>query len=103
RYNLTAAQWSTLEDILSALPPHQVQQAMSSETTPTLSMAIPAMEALLSQWTQLAAHTPHLNFIVSACCSKLQEYLSKMQQSKAYVIAMFLNPGCKFQWIETHW
>ena len=34
--------------------PHQVQQAMSGETTPILASAIPAFELFMTQWEDLS-------------------------------------------------
>jgi len=104
KHQLTDAEWTQLEDILSALKlPHQVQQVMSSETTPTLSMAIPAMESLVMKWDELALRKPHLRTMISAGQDKINQYLGRMRDSKVYTIAMFVNPACKLLWINRRW
>ncbi|KDQ07396.1 hypothetical protein BOTBODRAFT_72896, partial [Botryobasidium botryosum FD-172 SS1] len=104
KYLLSYSDWELLEQVAEVLKiPHQVQQVMSSKTTPSLSMAVPAMEAMVQGWDILEAKMPHLSVMISAGRLKIQQYLSVMRNQKAYVIAMVLNPSCKLHWIDTHW
>ncbi|KDQ05698.1 hypothetical protein BOTBODRAFT_91800, partial [Botryobasidium botryosum FD-172 SS1] len=101
KHQLTDAEWVRLGDIMCALK--VVQQVMSSETTPTLSMAIPAMESLVVKWEELAVQKPQLRTMISAGQGKINQYLGRMQGSKVYAIAMLVNPACKLLWINRRW
>ncbi|KDQ15184.1 hypothetical protein BOTBODRAFT_625370 [Botryobasidium botryosum FD-172 SS1] len=64
---------------------------MSSETTPSLSMAVPAMEAMVRAWDDLEIRMPHLSVMISAGRLKIQQYLSVMRNHRAYIIAMGMS------------
>ena len=66
------------------------QQAFSSEQTPTLHLAIPALEALHHAWSIRAAREKYSRFATSldVACQKIDEYYEKTTGSAAYIMAM---------------
>ncbi|KDQ05496.1 hypothetical protein BOTBODRAFT_122732, partial [Botryobasidium botryosum FD-172 SS1] len=89
KHALLPVDWVLLEHVTEALKvPHQVQQVMSSESTPSLSMVVPAMEAMVEGWRKLELELPHLQPMIMPGRAKIEQYLSGMRNSKAYVIAM---------------
>ncbi|KAG2737897.1 hypothetical protein P692DRAFT_201682967, partial [Suillus brevipes Sb2] len=83
--------------------PHAVQQSMSSETTPTLSGAIPALEMLIERWEDLAKRVAHCAPIVNIGLACAQKYRQKMSETNAYAVAMFVDPKIRLSWIDRHW
>jgi hypothetical protein len=98
---------------------HTVQQIVSAEKTPTLSIVIPIYEQLISMLTNLKKHIPNLVHAIDASIDKLREYMEKARSTKMYVLAMcksifqtvfyyiyfasVINPQIKLHWAETHW
>jgi hypothetical protein len=66
------------------------QHAFSSENTPTLYHAIPALEALYRAWSSRAARPKYRPFAAAlrAACSKVDDYHGKTTQSPAYILSM---------------
>ena len=67
---------------------------MSSQQTLILSGAIPAFEMFMTAWEQLAAKHPQLARWTKIGVEWAAKYYSKMDQTRAYVIAM-----CEFKFI----
>jgi len=61
---------------------------MSAETTPILSGAIPAFELFMSKWEQLSMEFPRLKSLIAPGLEWATKYYSKMDRTKAYIIAM---------------
>jgi len=70
----------------------KAQQAFSSEKTPTLFNAIPAIEALHAAWSSRAGRAKYRPFksALDAATTKLEEYYEKTAESDAHVLAMCL-------------
>ncbi|KAK7000830.1 ribonuclease H-like domain-containing protein [Favolaschia claudopus] len=93
----TDEQFQVLSDIQTILyVPHVAQELLSAEKTPTISMAIPAFEAVLAGWLNLQKTMPELSYFIGCGIAKIQEYVNKGRKS-------LLNPTQKFRWIEAHW
>ncbi|TFK59651.1 hypothetical protein BDN72DRAFT_746680, partial [Pluteus cervinus] len=103
-YRLTTSEWKSLEDIAVMLSvPSRIQQALCSERTPNLSFALPNFEWLLLSWTKLAEAHPHLRPFLQPGLDSANQYYSKMNDTPAYVIAMFINPQIRLQYVFDNW
>ena len=94
---------------------------MAAEKTPTLLLALPAYEALVLMWKELAKEIPELSHYIGLGIAKIMEYVSKGRRSHIYALAMsminllatllftnclpqaVINLRTKFKWIEEHW
>ncbi|KAH9014937.1 hypothetical protein EDB84DRAFT_1277499, partial [Lactarius hengduanensis] len=104
KYRISPKEWDVLQDVEYVLSkPHRVQQIMSKETTPVLSGAIPAFETFMTSWERLVENYPHLQFMVQPGLDLMYKYYTRMDRTKAYVLAMFLNPSIRMSWINKHW
>jgi hypothetical protein len=57
--------------------PHIAQELLSSERTPTLSMALPAYELLTGKWTQLQSTIWELSHYIGVGLDKLRRYINE--------------------------
>ncbi|KAF5378856.1 hypothetical protein D9615_006941 [Tricholomella constricta] len=97
-------QLRVLNDIRSFLYVfHTVQEVVSADKTPTLSVVLPLYERLISMLRDLKRSIPNLAHVISASQDKLEEYLSKSRKTRIYSLAMLINPTIKLQWAEMHW
>jgi len=68
---------------------HVVQELVSAEKTPTLSIVLPMYEKLIIMLrNDLTTELPGLSHAILASVAKLEEYLVMSQKTKAYAIAM---------------
>ncbi|KZT63538.1 hypothetical protein DAEQUDRAFT_680200, partial [Daedalea quercina L-15889] len=68
--------------------PHLVQEVLSAQKTPTLSMALPGYEKLLAVLRLLKKKLWRIAHGIDACIKKLEEYLGKARQTDMYILAM---------------
>ncbi|EIM89268.1 uncharacterized protein STEHIDRAFT_76210, partial [Stereum hirsutum FP-91666 SS1] len=88
-YNLTSDDLRVLADIRDFLAiPHDVQQLLSNEKTPTLPNVLPAYEELLSMLKDSVDDFPHLSQAIEAAVSKIEEYVGKARKTRAYALAI---------------
>lgn len=111
-----------LSDIRSFLHAFQlVQQSVSAEKTPTLSIAIPLYEKLLVLLKLKRRKHKKIAHGVNASIRKVNKYLKKARRTRIYSLAMgksasasdrvinahsslsVINPQFKFTWIDNHW
>ena len=100
--------------------PHLVQEILSAEKTPTLSIVLPMYEKLIVMLNDLKRKLPKLTHAISASVYKLNEYLGKSRKTKLYALAiseppllygyyfliphvLAINPTIKLKWLEDHW
>lgn len=94
---------------------------MAKEATPVLSGAIPSLELFMSKWESLAEANERLRPFIEVGLAKAREYYTKMDLTRAYVIALgeslllfccvallnsnllVLNPMVKLSWIRKQW
>lgn len=94
-------QFKVLQDILAVLDiPHKAQELLSAEKTPTLSLVFPVYGSLIHRLREAEEKYPALAFAIQAAIKKFEDYLRKSQSSPIHVIAMFLNPCVKYNWID---
>jgi len=65
-----------------------VQEIVSAEQTPTLSIVLPLYEQLMKLLEDLKMKLPKLEHAISAAIMKLEEYLVKSRKAKIYILAM---------------
>jgi hypothetical protein len=68
--------------------PHAFQHLLALENTPTLCHAIPAFEAFIGRWEELAEEVEEARGIIEIGVEKLEDYQSRVEEVPAYVIAM---------------
>ncbi|KZV73488.1 hypothetical protein PENSPDRAFT_602738 [Peniophora sp. CONT] len=87
------------------LYPHKVQELVSGEKTPTLSVVLPAYEELLSalRSASTSGRLIRLQKAVNVSIEKLETYLHKARRNPVYVLAMALNPMYKLEWMRNNW
>lgn len=104
KYKISPQEWQAMQDVEVILSiPHKVQQVMSGESNPILSGAIPAFETFMSAWEKFSQGNPHLQHIVQPGLDWAYQYYAKMDRTRAYVVAMFLNPSIRMSWFNKHW
>ncbi|KAH9947390.1 hypothetical protein B0H21DRAFT_692005 [Amylocystis lapponica] len=99
---LSAIDLRVISDIRDFLElPHLVQEYLSAEMTPTLSMVIPAYETLIEALKKLRVEKPEIQHGISACVARLDKYFVRVRKSKVCVIATGAHTGCiSFCFIE---
>ncbi|KAG2124354.1 hypothetical protein DEU56DRAFT_744665, partial [Suillus clintonianus] len=83
--------------------PHAAQELLASERTPTLSMALPAYELLLTKWTELKGTIWELAHYIGIGLDKLTNYICQGRKTRIYALAMIINPSLKLEWMKAHW
>jgi hypothetical protein len=80
-----------LDDIRTFLRvPHIVQEIVSAEKTPTLSIVLPIYEKLIVMLNNLCSQLPEISHAINASIDKLEEYLGYSRRTKIYALAMGL-------------
>lgn len=78
-----------LDDIRKFLQvPHVVQELVSAEKTPTLSLVLPLYEQLIVMLRDLKIDLPKLSHAINASIEKLQEYMEKTRKTPMHIFAM---------------
>jgi hypothetical protein len=104
RFRLTNIEWIVLREVQDVLSePWAVQQILSHGDQAILSGVLPPMEQLLVKWSNKQEQFPYLAPIIKPGLDKLDHILDKLTTSDAYVIALFLNPGVKMDWIRKYY
>ncbi|KAK2464472.1 hypothetical protein APHAL10511_003451 [Amanita phalloides] len=99
-YELTEEDWQTLEDYNEILQvPHAFQHILGTEKTPTLPYIIPAFSAFSERWKEFAEENVHWASIIQPGLDKLAEYEEELGKTPAYVLAMAIDPSCKFAYL----
>jgi hypothetical protein len=89
RHFLTPAQLDALDNIAEILlVPHQAQELMSAEKTPTLSMALPLYELLIKRWTLMKIEKSLYAPFIDIGIKKVVEYVELSRKSKIYALAI---------------
>ncbi|KAJ6602746.1 ribonuclease H-like domain-containing protein, partial [Mycena vulgaris] len=86
---LDSATLQVLQDIRRFLQiPHIVQEIVSAEKTPTLSIVLPMYEKLILMLKDLAKDLAVISHAINATVGRLEEYLGKSRRTKMYSLAM---------------
>ncbi|KIK19162.1 hypothetical protein PISMIDRAFT_43286, partial [Pisolithus microcarpus 441] len=83
--------------------PHKVQQQMSTEARPTLSRAVPSFELFMTAWEKMQQENRRLAPFIEVGLIKARRYYNRMDNTKAYIISMLVDPFLQFRWIKMHW
>ncbi|PVF92156.1 hypothetical protein CPB86DRAFT_686709, partial [Serendipita vermifera] len=105
KYGMTEMHLSILNHIrLVLLIFHSVQELLSSERTPTLTVTLPAYEACLKALHDVVEgnYFPHLNHAIHAAIDKIEKYVQIARKNHIYGMSMFINPSCKKEWMMMH-
>ncbi|KAK7064999.1 hypothetical protein R3P38DRAFT_2757574 [Favolaschia claudopus] len=103
KYKLSDAEWEALDIFRRILAvPHAFQQKLSGEKTPTLGNALPAFEAMISQWEKQKAQYPEATHIIQQGIDKLTTYRERVENVPAYILSMLVNPAVKLSWFEKY-
>lgn len=87
--SMDAKDIDVLRDIHQVIEvPHVAHQLLSSERTPTLSMALPAYEVLTRQWTQLRSTIWELSHYIEVGLDKLNQYINEGRKTRIYALSM---------------
>ncbi len=121
---LADADIDALKDIQQfLLIPHRIQELLSAEQTPTISVVIPAYEALLGLIKLAGQRWPRLAHAIKATSDALEQYMGYTRTTRVYALAvctslqcgcpvavhecsriiLVTNPGFKKQWMVDHW
>ncbi|KIK19164.1 hypothetical protein PISMIDRAFT_13850 [Pisolithus microcarpus 441] len=104
KVKISNAGWSILQDYENILKvPHKVQQQMSVEARPTLSHAVPSFKLFMTAWEKMQQENQHLAPFIEVGLIKARHYYNCMDNMKAYIISMFVDPFLWFCWIKMHW
>jgi hypothetical protein len=77
---------NNIADIL--LVPHEAQELMSAEKTPTLSMALPLYELLIKRRMLMKQQKPLYAPFIDIGIKKIQQYVELSRKSKIYALAI---------------
>ncbi|KIK23098.1 hypothetical protein PISMIDRAFT_11102 [Pisolithus microcarpus 441] len=104
KVKISDAEWSILQDYENILKvPHKVQQQMSVEARPTLSHVVPSFELFMTAWEKMQQENQCLVPFIKVGLIKARHYYNCMDNMKAYIISMFVDPFLQFCWIKMHW
>ncbi|KAG1846477.1 hypothetical protein C8R48DRAFT_616251, partial [Suillus tomentosus] len=97
---LSEMNWQFLQDLEVILEaPHADQQKLSSESTPSLSYAIPVFEEMIKSWESIGLHTPHCKPVIDIGLTWASKYTDQMGATHAYAVAtchpMFCFNKCR--------
>lgn len=86
---LGSSQLKLLKDISQILgAPARVQQLLSFEKTPALSVALPSYEWLLRQFKNFRVTIKELAWALNPAIDKLEEYVVRSRTCSAHALAM---------------
>ncbi|KAF5319548.1 hypothetical protein D9619_008318 [Psilocybe cf. subviscida] len=103
-YAFSPAELRVASDIRSFLLIfHRVQQCVSAEKTPTLSIVLPLYEKVIIMLKNLIRKLPEIAHAIKESIKKLESYLAISRKTKIYALAMVLNPSIKYEWMKKNW
>ncbi|KII92966.1 hypothetical protein PLICRDRAFT_70282, partial [Plicaturopsis crispa FD-325 SS-3] len=86
---LSVKEREVLHDIRQFLhAPHLVQELVSGQKTPTLSLVLPMYEELIDVLRELSEDLPRISHAINASILKLEQYLGKTRSTRIYALAM---------------
>ncbi|KAG8707217.1 hypothetical protein FRC11_007591 [Ceratobasidium sp. 423] len=68
-----------------------------------LPLAFPAYESVIQAWLDLTSKIPDLVTAIEAGIAKIQEYINRTIDARLNTLAMVINPGLRFEWINRCW
>ena len=68
--------------------PHDAQESLSSDHTPTLSYSLPFYHSIIDEWEHLKEVYPLLSPFIQIGIRKVEEYIGKSKLSRTYSLAI---------------
>ena len=76
--------------------PHDAQESLSTERTPTLSYSLPFYHSIIDDWEHMKEVYPLLSPFIEIGIRKVEEYVGKSKLSRTYSLAicklLYLSP-----------
>ncbi|KAF9058378.1 hypothetical protein BDP27DRAFT_1241404, partial [Rhodocollybia butyracea] len=89
QYVLNEQEWLALKQLSRVLEiPHNFQQLLSKEKTPTLCDFLPSFARIIELWEELQRQLPEMRQSIQAGLSKIKDYHKRMARVPAYALAM---------------
>ena len=91
---LTNDEWMCVHVLLALLcKVEEAQQAFSSDCSPTIHLALPALEALHKAWHSQTSKLDYIDFWtgLEASTAKIEEYYKRSADSDVYIMAMCMR------------
>lgn len=86
---LTSMQRKVLTDLTQILGiPYCAQEILSSSHTPTLAMALPTYEDLISSWQEFQHKIPEMAVHIKTGTDFLEKYVRHARKTRIYALAM---------------
>lgn len=94
-YAFSSAELRVASDIRSFLLIfHRVQQCVSAEKTPSLSIVLPLYEKVITMLKNLIKKLPEIAHAITESIKKLESYLAISRKTKIYALAMGMYINC---------
>ncbi|PCH36864.1 hypothetical protein WOLCODRAFT_83227 [Wolfiporia cocos MD-104 SS10] len=106
RLQLSNNEWDRVRKLVDLLThSDNAQHTFSSDSGPTLHLALPAHKALHRSWTIQIEHIKYNEFkhALEVGTSKIAGYYDRTADSEVYIFAMFLDPSQKKSHIQRYW
>lgn len=85
----SAAEVCVLDHIRAVMSvPHDAQESLSSEQTPTLSYSLPFYHSIIDEWKYLKEVYPLLSPFIDIGINKIEVYIDKSKLSRTYSLAI---------------
>jgi len=68
--------------------PHDAQESLSSDHTPTLSYSLPFYHAIIDDWQHLKKVYPLMTPLIEIGINKVEVYINKSKLSRTYLLAI---------------
>jgi hypothetical protein len=72
--------------------PHDAQESLSSDRTPTLSYSLPFYHSIIDEWECLKDAYPLLSPFIQVAIDKVKTYINKSNLSRTYSLAICKSP-----------
>ncbi|GBE83500.1 hypothetical protein SCP_0505510 [Sparassis crispa] len=104
-FRLSLIEWEVLKEFEVMLKiPRLTTNKLSIGASPMLSAAVLAIELLQTSWEKLHDRNRlQVQPYVSVGIKKVSEYYKWMDDTRAYVITLFLNSAIKMTWVQKYW
>ena len=84
----SAAEVCVLDHVRAVMSvPHDAQESLSSDSTPTLSYSLPFYHSIVDEWEHLKGVYPLLSPFIGIGINKVNMYISKSKLSRTYLLA----------------
>ena len=93
----SAAEVCLLDHIRTVMSvPHDAQESLSSDSTPTLSYSLPFYHSIIDEWERMKGLYPLLSPFITIGINKVNGYIDKSRLSRTYSLAICQSPTVLF-------